>query len=159
MDDRRVLNDRSGAPWRDLAARYGPYTTCYNRFVRWRCAGVWDRILGGVSHCDDADVQIINSTIVLTGTRNASGAREEFGRTRGGTTTKIHAVVDANGLPLHIVLTAGQQHDSPTARAFLEVLSELWDGSCRYGVRRDLDANVRELTWGRGYHRDPAQPA
>ena len=36
VDDRRVLNGimwvlRSGAPWRDLPERYGPYTTCYNR--------------------------------------------------------------------------------------------------------------------------------
>jgi transposase len=46
VDDRRVLNGifwvlRSGAPWRDLPERYGPRTTCYNRFVRWRKAGVW----------------------------------------------------------------------------------------------------------------------
>ncbi|OWK23273.1 transposase [Rhizobium yanglingense] len=50
VNDRRVLDGifwvlRSGAPWRDLPDRYGPYTTCYNRFVRWRRAGVWDRIL------------------------------------------------------------------------------------------------------------------
>ena len=32
---------RSGAPWRDLPLCYGPRTTCYNRFVRWRRAGVW----------------------------------------------------------------------------------------------------------------------
>ena len=25
---------RSGAPWRDLSESYGPYATCYNRFVR-----------------------------------------------------------------------------------------------------------------------------
>jgi transposase len=39
VNDRRVLNGifwvlRSGAPWRDLPAVYGPRTTCYNRFVR-----------------------------------------------------------------------------------------------------------------------------
>ena len=43
VDDRRVLNGifwvlRSGAPWRDLPETYGPRTTCYNRFVRWRRA-------------------------------------------------------------------------------------------------------------------------
>jgi hypothetical protein len=43
-DDRRVHNGvfwilRSGAPWRDLRESYGPRTTCYNRFVRWRLAG------------------------------------------------------------------------------------------------------------------------
>ena len=46
VDDRRTLNGifwvlRSGAPRRDLPERYGPRTTCYNRFVRWRKAGVW----------------------------------------------------------------------------------------------------------------------
>ena len=50
VDDRRVLNGifwvlRTGAPWRALPKEYGPRTTCYNRFVRWRAAGVWDRIL------------------------------------------------------------------------------------------------------------------
>ena len=54
VDDRRVLNGifwvlRSGAPWRDLPERYGPPTTCYNRFVRWRKAGVWDRMMDAVS--------------------------------------------------------------------------------------------------------------
>ena len=46
VNDRRVLNAifwilRSGAPWRDLPKGFGPYTTCYNRFVRWRTAGIW----------------------------------------------------------------------------------------------------------------------
>jgi hypothetical protein len=44
VNDHRVLNGifwvlRSGAPWRDLPDSFGPYTTCYNRFVRWRRAG------------------------------------------------------------------------------------------------------------------------
>jgi transposase len=39
VDDRHVLNGifwvlRSGAHWCDLPASFGPYTTCYNRFVR-----------------------------------------------------------------------------------------------------------------------------
>jgi len=46
VNDRRVLNGIfwvlcSGAPWRDLPETFGPYTTCYNRFVMWRRAGVW----------------------------------------------------------------------------------------------------------------------
>jgi transposase len=47
VDDRRVRNGifwvlRSGAPSRDLLENFGPYTTCYNRFVRWRRARrVW----------------------------------------------------------------------------------------------------------------------
>jgi len=46
VDDRRVLNGifwrlRTGAPWADIPARYGPHTTCVNRFNRWRQAGIW----------------------------------------------------------------------------------------------------------------------
>jgi transposase len=44
-NDRRVLNGifwrlRTGAPWADIPERYGPHTTCVNRFNRWRKAGV-----------------------------------------------------------------------------------------------------------------------
>ena len=34
-----------------------------------------------------------------------------LGRSRGGLTTKIHAVVDAQGLPIRLGLTTGQAHD------------------------------------------------
>jgi transposase len=59
VDDRRILNGifwvlRSGAPWRDLPDCYGPYTTCYNRFVRWRRAGVWGRIMDQLAAAHDA---------------------------------------------------------------------------------------------------------
>jgi transposase len=39
---------RSGAPWCVLPER-GPYTTWYNRFVRWCHAEVWDRILAAIT--------------------------------------------------------------------------------------------------------------
>jgi transposase len=42
--------------WRDLP---GPSTTCYNRFVRWRQAGVWDRIKGRLAAGHDAAMQMI----------------------------------------------------------------------------------------------------
>src|SRR4029077_11783012 len=45
---------RSGAPWRDLPETYGPRTTCYNRFVRWRQAGIWDRIMDALAAGHDA---------------------------------------------------------------------------------------------------------
>ena len=45
---------RSGAPWRDLPDSFGPYTTCYNRLVRWRRAGVWGRIMNALTTAHDA---------------------------------------------------------------------------------------------------------
>jgi transposase len=61
VDDRRVLNGifwvlRSGAPWRDLPEIYGPCTTCYKRFVRWRRAGVWDKIIEALAAAHEAAV-------------------------------------------------------------------------------------------------------
>ena len=38
-----------------------------------------------------------------------------MGRSRGGLTTKIHAVTDAQGLPITLKLTAGQAHDGRSA--------------------------------------------
>ena len=69
VDDRRVLNGifwrlRTGAPWADIPERYGPHTTCVNRFNRWRRAGVWDRILEAVSKAYDGDLQMIDSSSI-----------------------------------------------------------------------------------------------
>jgi hypothetical protein len=60
VNDQRVLNGifwvlRLGAPWRDLPDNFGPYTTCYNRFVRRRRAGVWGRIMNNLSLAHDAE--------------------------------------------------------------------------------------------------------
>ncbi len=45
-----------------------------------------------------------------------------MGRSRGGLTTKIHALVDANGLPLALKLTEGQAHDGRSAEGMLDSL-------------------------------------
>ena len=38
-----------------------------------------------------------------------------MGRSRGGLTTKVHALVDAEGLPIALKLTEGQAHDVRSA--------------------------------------------
>jgi transposase len=43
-----------------------------------------------------------------------------MGRSRGGLTTKIHALVDANGLPVALKLTEGQAHDGRSAADMLD---------------------------------------
>jgi transposase len=43
-----------------------------------------------------------------------------MGRSRGGLTTKIHAVVDADGLPIALKLTPGQAHDGRSAEGMLD---------------------------------------
>jgi transposase len=98
---------RSGAPWRDLPETYGPYTTCYNRFVRWRQAGIWDQIMEALAAAHDGGVQMIDTSGVRVhqhGACIAGNGEQHMGRSRGGLTSKIHAVVDANGLPVQLAL-------------------------------------------------------
>ena len=69
VDDRRVINGilwrfRTGSSWRDVPERYGPRTTLYNRFSRWRKAGVWDCLLDAVSKRYDGDIVMIDSSCV-----------------------------------------------------------------------------------------------
>jgi transposase len=80
VDDRRVLNGifwvlRSGAFWSDLPERYGPPTTIYNRFTRWRKAGVWDRLMDEITKLYDGDVQMIDTSIVRVHQHGATAKR------------------------------------------------------------------------------------
>jgi transposase len=85
-DHRRVINGilwklRTGAPWRDLPPRYGPWKTCYDRLVRWRRDGMWDRLLAQAQTKSDAVGEVewevsLESTIVRAH-QHAAGARQQ----------------------------------------------------------------------------------
>jgi transposase len=133
VNDRRVLNGifwvlRSGAPWRDLPDIFGPYTTCYNRFIRWRRAGVWAKLMSVLAGAHDAAVQMIDTSIVRVHQHGACitrNRRQSMGRSRGGLTSKIHALVDTNGLPVRLALTAGEAHDNRLAGKLLSRLKSV----------------------------------
>lgn len=86
VDHRRVLNGilwrlKTGAPWRDVPARYGPWQTCYDRFVRWSRNGTWQRILTLLQAKADASGQIDWEGAALDSAhvkahRSATGARK-----------------------------------------------------------------------------------
>ena len=147
-DHRRVINGilwrlRVGAPWRDVPTRYGPWQTCYDRFVRWRRDGTWDRLLARAQSAADARGDIgwvvcIDGTVVRAH-QHAAGARhrpskadrvakvahtgdEALGRSRGGLTTKLHLACDGHGRPLAVVLTPGQRHESTQLAAVLDAI-------------------------------------
>jgi transposase len=66
-----------------------------------------------------------------------------MGRSRGGLTTKIHALVDASGLPIALKLTEGQAHDGRSAD---DMLGSLADGQILIGDRAyDSDARRQAL--------------
>ena len=43
-----------------------------------------------------------------------------MGRSRGGFSSKIHAITTTKGKPLHIILTPGQHHDATQAEPLIE---------------------------------------
>jgi len=49
--------------------------------------------------------------------------RQSMGRSRGGLTSKIHALVDTNGLPVRLAVTPGEAHDNRLADRLLSRLS------------------------------------
>ena len=65
----------------------------------------------------------------------------------GGLTTKIHALVDANGLPIVLKLTEGQAHDAPPA---MELVADIGPGQILLADRAyDTDA-LRDSLAARG---------
>jgi transposase len=86
VDHRRILNGilwvlRTGAPWRDLPERYGPWPTVYSRFQRWRVAGIWERLFAVLQQESDVageldwDIHYVDSTIVRAH-QHAAGAKK-----------------------------------------------------------------------------------
>ena len=66
-----------------------------------------------------------------------------MGRSRGGLTTKIHALVDACGLPIALRLTEGPAHDG---RAAVDMLASLRQGDILLGdAAYDSDALRQDL--------------
>lgn len=92
-DHRQVINAilwklRTGAPWRDLPERYGPWKTAHERLRRWTADRTWDRILDEVVVKDDAVGNVewvfsIDSTSVRAH-QHAAGARKKGALGAGG---------------------------------------------------------------------------
>ncbi len=83
-DHRTILNGmfwrlRTGAPWRDVPERYGPWKTVYDRFSRYRKDGTLERLLEALQIRLDAqglidwDLWCVDGTNVRA-TRSAAGA-------------------------------------------------------------------------------------
>ncbi|WUX68372.1 IS5 family transposase [Streptomyces sp. NBC_01429] len=135
---------RTGAPWRDVPERYGPWDRVYDLFRRWQRDGTWAGILTQLQAEADAKGLItwdvnVDST-VCRAHQHAAGAEKRalqkeppggifvepadhgLGRSRGGLTSKIHLAVEQGQKPLSVVITAGQRGDSPQFEPVLEAI-------------------------------------
>jgi transposase len=84
-DHRTMINallwlDRTGAPWRDLPERYGPWQSVATRFYRWTKSGLWPQILAELQAEADAvggldwAAHVVDSTVVRAH-QHAAGAK------------------------------------------------------------------------------------
>ncbi len=76
----------TGAPWRDLPERYGPWRTVATRFYRWTKAGLWECILAELRRMADAagrvdwEVHMVDGTSVRAHRCAAGGKGGGFAR-------------------------------------------------------------------------------
>lgn len=82
---------RTGAPWRDLPERYGPWETAYCHFKTWRQQGVFDRVLEALQIRLDAEGHIDWDLWCVDGSsvrasKAAAGAGKRGARTSPKTT-------------------------------------------------------------------------
>lgn len=74
-----ILN--TGAPWRDLPDRYGPWETVYSRFNKWRKDGLWQKLFKRLQvNADEQgnvqwEIHFVDSTIVRAH-QDAAGAKK-----------------------------------------------------------------------------------
>jgi transposase len=114
---------RVGSPWRDLPEEFGPWHRIYRQFNRWSRSGLIDSVFASFAGEADDEWNMIDSTINRAHQHSAGariGEERAIGASRGGLSSKVHAVCDAHGNPTRISITEGQRHDAAEAPNLLQ---------------------------------------
>jgi transposase len=122
---------RTGAPWRDLPAEFGPWYSIYRRYNRWNKNGKVDEILENVEGIIDYRTVYLDGTYVPVH-QHATGAApkgtdQATGISRAGLTTKIHAAVDRKGHPVQFEVTGGNISDIKQAEIMIDDLAPMFN--------------------------------
>ncbi len=162
VGDRRVISGiinvlRSGGRWIDAPPEYGPRKTLYNRYVRWAAGS--GRPVPSLAQAGGPPEQVLIDSSAVKAHRSTSGGKrgeknQAIGRSRGGRTTKIHALTDAECRPFSFALTGGQVADCRAGAELLATASALPNPARGQGLR--LERNPQA---SRGARRDPQHSA
>lgn len=105
---------RTGAQWRELPEIYGNWNSVFHRFNEWSKKNIWDSLFIFCQEDPDLENAMIDSTVIRAHACSAGYKQQEeqgLGRSKGGFSSKIHALVDALGNPLKFLITGGQRND------------------------------------------------
>lgn len=107
---------RTGAQWIELPKYYGKYKSVHRRFIYWVKKGIFNEILSCFSKDYDGESFMIDGSVIrahacASGYGKGQQEAQALGRSKGGFSTKIHALVDALGLPIRFILTPGQSSE------------------------------------------------
>ena len=96
-NDRQVINGmfyvlRTGCPWRDVPRKYGPWKTVFNRFNRWRAAGVIDAIAEALLKELDARGEIDWDLWCVDGSNVRAARCAANGRKKGARVTSLETM-------------------------------------------------------------------
>lgn len=143
----------SGAAWRDLPPQFGNWNSIYHKFRLWCSQGVFENILKVL--VDETEKYLlveIDSTFCKVH-QHASGSLKKHGDqaigvSRGGKTTKIHAIVTENFQLIGLLLTGGQIHDSECATELLSKVNLA--GKTVLGDKAFCSARIRDFIQSQG---------
>src|SRR5881227_2553230 len=118
-----IYRFRAGIPWRDLPERFGDPIKIHTVLTVGQERSVEESIRHFSGRCGQRirhDRQHNRAGAPAQCWRpKKDGENQAIGRSKGGLSTKIHALVDALGNPVAFLLTAGQAHDLQGADALL----------------------------------------
>jgi transposase len=113
---------RTGAQWRELPLKYGKWNSVFHRFNEWSKKNIWEYLFTFCQENPDLENAMMDSTIIRAHACAAGYKKQKeqgLGRSKGGFSSKIHALADALGNPLKFIITEGQRNDITQADALI----------------------------------------
>jgi len=120
--------NRTGCPWRYLPKDYGPWSTAYDYFRKWRIDGTWEKLNAALwpevrqaaGRDPDPSMTMVDSQSVKTtelgGISGYDGGKKVDGRKR-------HIAVDTLGMVLAVLVMPADVQDGEAAPHLMEELT------------------------------------